>query len=367
MDMLIRDNLGNRIHAGRVIREFTESFIKDEIQFPFKTYDYSNYCYLTINGENLETKVYQDVKVTVGAKYDLKTVFKNSGIGLSFVEYAFYSNNSEISGSRVRKEVTAKEEETILEVKNITPPATSDKIRIMVGIKSLGELVEMYLNSVSFVILPHKEELILDGSFKKWSNDTFVNWSRVVGSGGSATGVFNCLPSNFETGNACEIYGRKNIIKSGVSFYKPFVMDNFRELNLIVEGFNFPDDIAKITMGITNENLTCGVALIQEKIENTCKIVVYKEDGTFTETPVAYQLIGGINGDEIKHRRNLSITVFPKSKYIYVLEGDQVIYKGVHNDLVTTNSCTAKFYTDYNGAGNYRIRISQIKMQLIHN
>ncbi|MGG4467222.1 hypothetical protein ABER68_04185 [Paenibacillus alvei] len=378
-DILIRDKSGERIHVGKVIREINEDFTKkspDSRIVPLE--GKTGLCKMTATATAAgSVNISQRNNVYGGQTYTYRASVKGRPEGsTAYLECSFRDANGTEIGTRQTKELTLTRAVQTIELLNVKIPDAAVTSDIIIGLKlgTAGGSVTFFVYEAAVTHDMSGVNILKNSKFDLNNvNGSLENWTLYRGSGVSgvteASNVY--IAPNFETGYGYATFTgqRYNDVQGGVKVDLNFKPSNFREINWTAEGVCFiANKKVSPILAIRNEAGTAGLFITHgytnDVADTTAKLGIYNSDGTIKTRAIPYNLI--LDYERLR-RRNLTITMYPQSKMIYILEGDQVIYFGEHPELVTDQSVKAMLYLDNLDTTAQSIAVSKVNLQLIHN
>ena len=369
MDMLMRDKAGKRIHAGKVVREVEESFLSDKLSYPFKPFvGYGLYAKMTISKPtgSGEHKISQRNSAIGGTKYTYSVEVQGTKTGdtIFTLECSFRDSAGVEVGTRQTKNIELKNYSETHILADVTIPTDAVTTDVLIGMKTtVGGTANMYIHKIRVIESYTGKDIVRNGDFTNGIN----NWSVYKSTDGTLTVSQTYKKPNFTTNYGYAVFTSEPMggLLGGLMVDVPFVPKNLREINWEIEGVSMLDsEPCDSFFALKNNENTAGFAFTQVYGEETAKLYIYKQDGTYTTISTKYNMD---YYNERFRRKNLTLTLFPQSKMIYIMEGDQVVYYGKHEDLIIDKSVNAILYANNRSTLVRPILVSKAKLQLIHN
>jgi hypothetical protein len=257
-----------------------------------------------------------------------------------------------------------------LQLANVVLPTDAVTTDVIAGIRTTtGGTGSVFITEIAVIDNVTGANIVRDGKFDSDPLGTLVNWTlyRSGSFSGNTTASCTFLKPDIITDNGKAVFRGEpsDDILGGMVCNLDLKPANFREINWILEGFSLNENVGiSPSIAIKNSNNTAGLEFKHENADGTTTLIIYHADGTKSETEIKYNMLWS---GEARRRRNLSLTVFPRSKKVYILEDDQVIYKGEHTDLVTDQAIKPLTYFNNTNSAQKALYISQAKIQLINN
>jgi hypothetical protein len=367
---------GVRVHAGRVKRELVENFLAyDPKTSKFKHIDYQG-AFIKMTGSNTSgvgaANISQRNNAAGGRSHTYKVVARGRVTGTlkGYLECSYRNTGGTEVGTRQTIEFDILKTDQTIKLENVAIPSDAVTTDVIVGIKtSAGGTGTLIITEIAVIDNVTGANIVRDGNFDSDPTGTLTNWTtyRSGSFGGNTTASCTFLLPDFVAnhGNATFRGEPSDDILGGMICDLDLKLSNFREINWIIEGFSLNDNVGlSSALAIKNSANTAGVEFKHENGDATTTLIVYHADGTKSETEIKYNMLWG---GEARRRRNLSLTVFPRSKFVYILEDDQVIYRGKHADLVVDQIINPMAYFNNYNSTQKSLYVSQAKLQLIHN
>lgn len=143
-----------------------------------------------------------------------------------------------------------------------------------------------------------------------------------------------------------------------------FVPSHFKAIWLTVEAFYLDSD-TNITTFLTLGNAldaTSGVKMYHTS--SSSKAVLYGTGAGSTQGTLEYQIRA--SGEGVK-RRNLTVLWLPADYEAFVLTGDQVVGRIAGSQLSPSATCRAFVGIQTKEAASHNFKVSQVKLDLVHN